>query len=152
MAFIQQKDQFKVWFFAVSGNQMIPSSKAIMTIHKVSMSIRVCSMSWSASGSECHYQQLKRRLLVKRMIQPNKILFSILCDGDEINNVPGVSVINELKAQNVVFTGSEVYFYEITTSAGPHEAGMFDTHGVSTPVWKSPPALIKVLPKRLVLL
>ncbi|MBK9961926.1 MAG: hypothetical protein IPP06_11545 [Saprospiraceae bacterium] len=39
-----------------------------------------------------------------------------LCDGDEINDTPGVSVIHELERLDFIYTGAQSYFYDITTS------------------------------------
>lgn len=58
-----------------------------------------------------------------------------LCDGDDINDVPGVSVIRYLTETNMVFTGSDTYFYDITTSKIPMKK-VFDAHQVPTPDWE----------------
>lgn len=58
-----------------------------------------------------------------------------LCDGDEINGTPGISVIDELKAAGLVYTGSNRFFYEITTSKIPMKQA-FERHGVPTPRWE----------------
>lgn len=42
-----------------------------------------------------------------------------LCDGDEINGTPGVSVILELEKRNMIYTGANEFFYNITTSKIP---------------------------------
>ena len=42
-----------------------------------------------------------------------------LCDGDEINNVPGISVIHYLLEKQLLFTGADAYFYKVTTSKIP---------------------------------
>ncbi|MBK8142264.1 MAG: hypothetical protein IPK57_15730 [Chitinophagaceae bacterium] len=39
-----------------------------------------------------------------------------LCDGDEVNGTPGVSVIRELEKHGLIYTGSDAHFYDITTS------------------------------------
>lgn len=57
-----------------------------------------------------------------------------LCDGDEINGTPGVSVIQYLKAKKLLFTGSDEYFYNITTSKVPMKKA-FDKYKVATPAW-----------------
>jgi D-alanine-D-alanine ligase len=58
-----------------------------------------------------------------------------LCDGDESNAVPGISVIAELEKHNLIYTGSNDFFYDITTSKIPMKEA-FDKHGVPTPGWK----------------
>jgi len=39
-----------------------------------------------------------------------------LCDGDEINGAPGISVVRSLESLDVVYTGADAFFYDITTS------------------------------------
>lgn len=58
-----------------------------------------------------------------------------LCDGDESNAVPGISVIAELEKHNLIYTGSNDFFYDITTSKIPMKEA-FDAHHVPTPGWK----------------
>lgn len=57
-----------------------------------------------------------------------------LCDGDEINGAPGVSVINELEAAQLIYTGANRHFYTITTSKIPMKK-VFDEAGVSNAPW-----------------
>jgi D-alanine-D-alanine ligase len=59
-----------------------------------------------------------------------------LCDGDEVNGTPGVSVIRCLEEKKLVYTGSSEYFYTITTSKLPMKEA-FDTAGVPTAPWVS---------------
>ncbi|MBC7872994.1 MAG: hypothetical protein H7Y01_03300 [Ferruginibacter sp.] len=58
-----------------------------------------------------------------------------LCDGDEVNGTPGVSVIHELEKNGLIYTGSDAYFYTITTSKIPMKKA-FDKAGVSTGNWR----------------
>lgn len=58
-----------------------------------------------------------------------------LCDGDEVNGTPGVSVINELEKQGLIYTGSDAHFYSITTSKIPMKKA-FDKAGVATANWR----------------
>jgi D-alanine-D-alanine ligase len=58
-----------------------------------------------------------------------------LCDGDEVNGTPGVSVIHELELQNLIYTGSDADFYNVTTSKIPMKKA-FDKSGVSTANWR----------------
>lgn len=58
-----------------------------------------------------------------------------LCDGDEINGAPGLSVIKELNKKNIVYTGADDFFYEITTSKIPMKIA-FDKAQVATPKWE----------------
>src|SRR5688500_2431393 len=42
-----------------------------------------------------------------------------LCDGDEINGTPGISVVRMLEEKDLIYTGADEYFYGITTSKIP---------------------------------
>lgn len=59
-----------------------------------------------------------------------------LCDGDEINGTPGISVIKLLKKKGLVYTGANDYFYNITTSKIPMKKA-FDSAKVATPLWEA---------------
>ncbi len=58
-----------------------------------------------------------------------------LCDGDEVNGTPGVSVIHELEKYGLIYTGSDARFYNITTSKIPMKKA-FDKAGVPTAAWR----------------
>lgn len=58
-----------------------------------------------------------------------------LCDGDEVNGTPGVSVIHELEKHRLIYTGSDTHFYTITTSKIPMKKA-FDKAGVATANWR----------------
>ena len=57
-----------------------------------------------------------------------------LCDGDEINDVPGMSVIAYLDESGLPYTGASAEFYRATTSK-IHMKRAFDLAGVLTPPW-----------------
>lgn len=58
-----------------------------------------------------------------------------LCDGDEMNGAPGISVIRRLKEHDLIFTGADAFFYTITTSKIDMKQA-FDAAGVATPAWQ----------------
>jgi D-alanine-D-alanine ligase len=58
-----------------------------------------------------------------------------LCDGDEVNGTPGISVIEELERCRLIYTGSDHHFYAITTSKIPMKKA-FDIAGVPTAKWE----------------
>jgi D-alanine-D-alanine ligase len=62
-------------------------------------------------------------------------VFLNLCDGDEVNGTPGISVLKKLEASNQIYTGAEAYFYDITTSKVPMKKA-FDKFKVPTAKWK----------------
>ena len=57
-----------------------------------------------------------------------------LCDGDEINGTPGISVVKLLAEKELVYTGADEYFYHITTSKIPMK-NRFDAARVATADW-----------------
>ena len=58
-----------------------------------------------------------------------------LCDGDEVNGTPGISVIRELEKNKLIFTGANVHYYDITTSKIPMKRA-FDASGVRNANWE----------------
>ena len=58
-----------------------------------------------------------------------------LCDGDEVNGTPGVSVIHELEKYGLIYTGADAHFYNITTSKIPMKKA-FDKAGISSANWR----------------
>lgn len=61
-----------------------------------------------------------------------------LCDGDEVNGVPGVSVIHALERAGLRYTGADAEFYEGTTSKIDMKRA-FDRVGVPTAKWEVVP-------------
>ena len=61
------------------------------------------------------------------------VVFNI-CDGDEINGTPGISVVRLLEEKELIYTGSDEHFYKITTSKIPMKEA-FDKAGVPTAPW-----------------
>jgi len=57
-----------------------------------------------------------------------------LCDGDEVNGTPGISVILELEKRNIIYTGANEFFYNITTSKIPMKTA-FDKAVVPHAPW-----------------
>jgi D-alanine-D-alanine ligase len=69
------------------------------------------------------------------LLQKSKINIALnLCDGDEVNGTPGISVINALKKNNIIYTGADHFFFDITTSKIPMKKA-FDNSSVATPKW-----------------
>jgi D-alanine-D-alanine ligase len=58
-----------------------------------------------------------------------------LCDGDEVNGTPGISIIHELEKNRLIYTGSDDHYYNITTSKIPMKRA-FDKAAVSTAKWE----------------
>jgi len=58
-----------------------------------------------------------------------------LCDGDEINQAPGVNVIRYLKKSGLCFTGSDEHFYRATTSKIVMKQ-CFEARNIPTAPWQ----------------
>jgi len=58
-----------------------------------------------------------------------------LCDGDEINDTPGISVVHYLQEKGLSYTGAKAKFYELTTSKVTMKQA-FDRAGIPTPGWE----------------
>jgi D-alanine-D-alanine ligase len=58
-----------------------------------------------------------------------------LCDGDEINGMPGISVIRYLEETGLSYTGADEGFYQVTTSKIDMKTA-FDRAGVATSPWE----------------
>jgi len=58
-----------------------------------------------------------------------------LCDGDEVNGTPGISVIHELDLSQLIYTGSDAHYYNITTSKIPMKKA-FDKARVTNAKWE----------------
>ena len=74
--------------------------------------------------------------IVKKSEKDNKIhmVFNI-CDGDEVNGTPGISVVRLMEEKGLMFAGSDEYFYDITTSKIPMKRA-FESAGVPTAPWE----------------
>lgn len=75
--------------------------------------------------------------IARKNEKDNKIhLVFNLCDGDEVNGTPGISVVRLLEEKGLFYTGSDEYFYHITTSKIPMKQA-FDKAGVPTAPWEA---------------
>ena len=63
------------------------------------------------------------------------LVFNI-CDGDEVNGTPGISVVKLLEQKGLVYTGADEYFYNITTSKVPMKEA-FDRYHVPNARWEA---------------
>src|SRR6185369_2613914 len=61
------------------------------------------------------------------------VVFNI-CDGDEVNGAPGISVVRMLEEKGLLYTGSDEFFYDITTSKIPMKQA-FDKACIPTADW-----------------
>ncbi len=131
----------KVWVLAPSINNPDPNlayyydfSQSIEEYTRVFESLDI-PWKWQPVTLE-NYKKIIQEIAGER---DKGIIFPVvlnLCDGDEINGAPGVSVIKALEAKKIIYTGATDYFYEITTSKIPMKLA-FNEAGVPTPKWAS---------------
>jgi D-alanine-D-alanine ligase len=74
-------------------------------------------------------------VIEKETTQIFPVVFN-LCDGDEINGTPGISVVKLLHEKGLVYTGADEYFYDITTSKIPMKIA-FDQANIPTANWEA---------------
>lgn len=57
-----------------------------------------------------------------------------LCDGDEVNGTPGISVLKYLEQKQLIYTGAREFYYDVTTSKITMKQA-FEKAGVATSPW-----------------
>ncbi|MBK7440290.1 MAG: ATP-grasp domain-containing protein [Bacteroidetes bacterium] len=82
------------------------------------------------------YKQVIDQIVIERNTGVNFPIVFNICDGDEVNGTPGVSVVNLLDAKGLIYTGADAYFYNITTSKITMKEA-FDLAGVPTAKWEA---------------
>jgi D-alanine-D-alanine ligase len=134
-------DQIKVWVLA----PLLETADAnIDYYYDFSQSITEYEKTFAELGIEWQWQPVTIKdysgiidLIVKEKDFGNKtpVVFN-LCDGDEINGTPGISVVKLLEEKGLIYTGSDEYFYHITTSKIPMKKA-FDKARVPSAKWKA---------------
>ncbi len=134
--FLKQTAAYKVWIFAPFLETDDPTLKfyydytqSIAEYAKVFSEIN-CEWEWVNVTMQNIAEAIAK---VKTNTTKQNIVLN-LCDGDEINEVPGISVIHALDANNLTYTGSDSYFYKVTTSKITMKEA-FGEHGVAMPKW-----------------
>ena len=137
MRFPEDKDSFVVWVLAPYLETDDPNLKYY---YDYTQSIAEYEKVFAQIGCEWKWSNVSLDTIdeVVRSIRPGSSgktpIVINLCDGDELNNIPGVSVIAALEANDLIYTGSDDFFYRITTSKIPMKEA-FDLYGVPTPKW-----------------
>jgi D-alanine-D-alanine ligase len=67
---------------------------------------------WASVGMDT-YREVLDGIVADR--DRSQVIFN-LCDGDETNGVPGISVVRYLDALGVCYTGADANFFDLTTS------------------------------------
>jgi len=90
---------------------------------------------WQPVGMD-DYKTIINRIAKKSRLSTQLQVVLNLCDGDEINGAPGISVVQLLEAKGLIYTGADAFFYDITTSKIPMKKA-FDAAGVPTAPWSA---------------
>jgi D-alanine-D-alanine ligase len=106
-------------------------SQSIQEFTKVFEELK-CQWKWQPVTMD-NYKEIIQSIAVSSNGKTPLILN--LCDGDEVNGTPGVSVIHELEKHGLIYTGSDAHFYNTTTSKIPMKKA-FDKAGVATANWR----------------
>ncbi len=82
------------------------------------------------------YAQIIETIVAEKISGTHSPLVFNLCDGDEVNGTPGISVVQLLEENGLTYTGSDAFFYRITTSKIPMKRA-FDEARVPTAKWEA---------------
>jgi D-alanine-D-alanine ligase len=131
----------RIWVLAPSVESTDPNiqyyydfSQSIAEYSKVFNELEI-EWSWQPVTLNNYKEIIESIELQSELTDKQTVLFN-LCDGDEINGAPGISVIRFLKEKGMAFTGSDENFYYLTTSKILMKKA-FDKAGVPTPAWKA---------------
>jgi len=133
--------QIKVWVLAP---QLITTDENLHYYYDFSQSINEFTRTFSELKLDWKWQPVTMdnfTSIINEIISEKKtnnslpVVFNI-CDGDEINATPGISVIKLLKKEGLIFTGADEFFYDITTSKINMKQA-FDKALIPTPKWMS---------------
>ena len=131
----------KVWVLAP---HLVSGDANIEYYYDFSQSIAEYEKTFTELGIEWKWQPVTLkdyrsviRSIVKEKESGNKtpVVFN-LCDGDEINGTPGISVVQFLEEKGLLYTGSDEFFYHITTSKIPMKRA-FDKAKVPSAKWEA---------------
>ena len=134
-------EKLKVWVLAPC---LQTDDENIDYYYDFSQSIAEYSKTFSEMGIEWVWQpvtMLDYNEIISGIVAEKEaglyipIVFNI-CDGDEVNGTPGISVVKLLQQSGLVFTGSDEYFYDVTTSKIPMKVA-FNKAGVPTAAWEA---------------
>ncbi len=131
----------KVWVLAP---HLITSDANIDYFYDFSQSIAEYEKTFAELGIEWKWQPVTMEnypKVIAGIVQEKEVgnktpvVFN-LCDGDEVNGTPGISVLKLLEEKELLYTGSDEYFYNITTSKIPMKQA-FDKAGVPSAKWET---------------
>jgi D-alanine-D-alanine ligase len=134
-------DRLKVWVLApnlvtqdASIDYYYDFSQSIAEYTKTFAELEI-SWQWQPVTMD-DYKEIIDKIVAEKLVAEFYPVVLNLCDGDEVNGTPGVSVVQLLEEKELVYTGSDEYFYRITTSKIPMKKA-FDKAKVPTAKWEA---------------
>ena len=133
--------RLKVWVLAPN---LVTQDANIDYYYDFSQSIAEYTQTFEALGITWQWQPVTIQdyvAVIEKISEEKNIgihfpLVLNLCDGDEVNGTPGISVVKLLEEKELVYTGSDEYFYRITTSKIPMKQA-FDKAAVPNAKWEA---------------
>ena len=131
----------KVWVLAPSVHT---ADETLDYYYDFSQSIAEYTAAFATLGLQWQWQPVT-------MVNYSKVIYGIvderdnnscfpvvfnICDGDEVNGSPGISVVKLLQEMKLVYTGSEEFFYHITTAKTAMK-NRFNKSNVPTALWEA---------------
>jgi D-alanine-D-alanine ligase len=126
-----------VWVLAP---QLITSDANLEYYYDFTQSIAEYTRAFEALQLPWHWQPVTMdnyQTTIDGIAAQNKSttnIFFNLCDGDEVNGTPGISVVRYLKEKKLIYTGAEENYYHLTTSKIIMKQA-FEQAGVATAAW-----------------
>ncbi len=132
-------NECKVWVLApylISGKETIEYYYDYsQSIAEYKRAFETLSITWQWQAVTMENYKIVIDQIAQSNEHKNQLVFN-LCDGDEIHLTPGISVIHYLEEKGICYTGSDAYFFGITTSKITMKQA-FDCYAVPTASWKS---------------
>jgi D-alanine-D-alanine ligase len=133
-------DQLKVWVLAPT---LITSDANLDYYYDFSQSIAEYTRTFEELNLPWKWQPVTMEdypTIIEMIVEEKNagVFFPVvlnLCDGDEVNGTPGISVLQLLESKGLVYTGSDEHFYRITTSKIPMKKA-FDKASVANAAWE----------------
>ncbi len=133
-------DQLKVWVLAPKVETDDPNLEYYydftQSIQEYTKTFAELGIPWVWQPVTMHnFRQVIDDIAMQRTIGACFPVVFNICDGDEVNGAPGVSVVHALEEKKLIYTGADAYFYEITTSKITMKEA-FDLAQVPTAKWE----------------
>ena len=135
----KKSSALKVWVLAP---HLITNDANLDYYYDFTQSIAEYSKVFTEMGLQWHwqpvtmhdYKEVINEIVAEKKSKKYFPLILNLCDGDEINGTPGVSVLKYLDEKDLIYTGADEYFYQVTTSKISMKEA-FDDANIPTPKW-----------------